>query len=319
MKRRVLPSGLLIVGLLVVGLLIAARALAGGPSPPDPRAIEIARQTLAAIESGWALARYDQAGRVRAAVNLRGAGAAAPAVTANVVVDRRGRQWRLDAAGDVGPLTLYADAERATLYVPALQQHASRRAGPLAPGASVARSLTGEIALMRARLDDGYAPLVLRGEEPLGGATTWRLDDTPGPGVTASYWIDQRTSLPRRVALDRPGRRDVRLDFQYGIGPRPTRVDAYLQGQQDVQLTITPRYDTTGRAARLHLVGRVAGGGEFVTDVTLDWAPRVGAGFFRFDPPAGTQAVSFAQLAQGVLFSAAGKLSALLPLFLGAR
>ncbi|MFN2382694.1 MAG: hypothetical protein ABR559_00365 [Gemmatimonadota bacterium] len=313
--RRLVPGSLM----LLASLLVGARALAGDPQPGDPRAIEIARQTLAAIERGWALGRYDQAGRVRAAINLRGAGGTAPAVTANIVVDRRARQWRADAAGDIGPLTLYADAERATLYVPALKQHASRRAGGLAPGASVARNLTSEIALMRSRLDGGYEPLVLRGEESLGGATTWRLDDTPAPGVTASYWIDQTTSLPRRIALDRPGRRDVRLDFQYGSSPRPTRVDAYLQGQQDVQITISPRYDATGRATRLHLVSRVAGGGEFATDVTLDWAPRVAAGFFRFDPPAGAQAVSFTQLSQGVLFSAAGKLSALLPLFLGAR
>ncbi|CAN5285368.1 hypothetical protein BH18GEM1_BH18GEM1_02490 [soil metagenome] len=280
----------------------------------DERAVAIAQRALDAVENGWRLGQYDAARRVRAAVNLRGGGAG---LTANVVADRAGRRYRVDAAGDIGPLTLYANAEQAALHVPGLGQYARRSAGPLAPGATLSRSLRAEFAAMRARLDQGYGELVYRGDETLDGAAVHRIDDSPAPGVTASYWIDAGSYLPRRIVLVRPGRQNLQVDFRYGGGPRPNRVDAYLRGQHDVRLAITPRYDESGRMAQLHAVSRVAGGGEFTTDVNLDWSPSVGVGYFSFTPPAGAQEVPFEQLASGVVFAAAGKLGALLPLFTG--
>ena len=94
---------------------------------------------------------------------------------------------------------------------------------------------------------------------------------------------------------------------------------AYLQGDRDVQVTLTPTYDSAGRVARVQAVTAPAGGSSITTDVTFDWSPGVGAGFFRFAPPAGSREVPFGQLSQGVLIMAAGALGALLPVLLGAR
>ena len=60
-----------------------AAEVARAQTPADPRALEIARRSLDAVREGWALGRYDDATRVRAAVNVRGAGA--QGVTANLV------------------------------------------------------------------------------------------------------------------------------------------------------------------------------------------------------------------------------------------
>lgn len=310
--RRSRRTGVFAMMLVVALHPGSAAALRG----PDERAIEIARRSLDAIESGWGLARYDGARRVRAAVNLRGGGSPPVGITANIVIDRFARRYRLDAAGGVGPLTLYVDGANAALHVPGLNQYARGEAGALAPGATFSRSLTAEIAAMRTRLNDGYDGLIYRGEEKLDGTVTHRIDDTPGLSTIASFWIDGRTYLPRRIVLTREGRQDLRIDFRYGAGPRPSRVDARLVGQRDVQLAITPRYDGAGRVTHLHAVSRVASG-EFTTDVNLDWSPRVSEGHFRFMPPAGAQEVPFGQLASGVMFAAAGTLGVFLPLFTG--
>jgi hypothetical protein len=164
----------------------------------------------------------------------------------------------------------------------------------------------------------GQPPRGLAGEETIDGAATWRLDDRPEPGTTASYWIDQATHLPRRIALDRPGRRDLRIDFAYGSGPRPIRAVAYLQGQRDVQVTLTPTYQASGRVVGLQVVAQPSGGSPVTTDVTFDWSPSTSAEFFRFTPPAGATEVPFQQLSQGVLLMAAGALGSLLPVLLGA-
>lgn len=293
-------------------------ALGAGTPPEDERAVEIALKALDAVESGWALARYDAASQVRAAVNLRGGGATPVGLTANLVIDRSAGRYRLDAAGDVGPLTLYVNGREAALHVPALGQYALRPAGVLAPGATVSRSLTAEVAAMRARLGQGYAELAYRGEESLDGRATHRIDDTPAPGVTASYWIDAASFLPRRIILTRPAGRKVAFDFHYGGGPRPTRIDVSLTGERDAQVVVTPSYEGGGgRVSRLHAVSRIASGGEFTADINLDWSPGVSAEHFRFTPPAGAREVAFEQLASGVLFAAAGKLGALLPLVTG--
>jgi len=218
----------------------------------------------------------------------------------------------------VGPLTLWALPDRTALHVPGLGQYASRRGGDLAATAGQARRLDPEVAAMRARLDGGYGALTLAGEETIDGAATWRLDDRIEPGTTATYWIDRATRLPRRIALDRPGRRDLRIDFAYGAGPRPVRAVAYLQGQRDVQVTLTPTYQASGRVVRLQVVAQPSGGSPVTTDVTLDWSPSISAEFFRFTPPAGATEVSFQQLSQGVLLMAAGALGSLLPVLMGA-
>ena len=134
--------------------------------------------------------------------------------------------------------------------MPALEQYATRSAGGLATLASQWGRLDAEVVAMRARLDEGYGNLSLAGEESIDGRVTWRLDDRPEPGTTTSYWIDQGTHLPRRIAIDRPGRRDVRIDLAYGSGPRPSRAVAYLQGQRDVQLTLSPAFERTGQHNR---------------------------------------------------------------------
>lgn len=304
--------------------LVAALALTLGAAPAvraqsaaEGRALEIARRALDTVRQGWALGRYDDASQVRAAINLRGAGA--QGVTANLVLDRSTPRWRLDTAGGLGPLTVWASPDRLALHVPSLDQYATRPGGGLAEFAAEWGRLDAEVAAMRARLDAGYAELSLAGEETVDGRATWRLDDRPEPGTTASYWIDQASHLPRRVVLDRPGRRDVRLELAYASGPRPVRVTAYLQGQRDVQLTMTPSYDRSGRVSRIQVVTQSAGSSPVTTDVTLDWAPSVGVGFFRFAPPEGARQVSFGQLSQGVMLMAAGALGGLLPVFLGAR
>lgn len=311
------------LGLVLLASTIATLAPSSAAPPPaplaatDPKATEIALRTLAAIERGWALDRYEQASRVRATINLRGTNGLG--VTGNVALDRPNRRWRLDTAGDVGPLTLYADAARATLYVPALRQYASRVAGPLAPGASVGRSPTAELAAIRQRLEAGYAPLVYRGDETLGGAGVHVLQDTPEPGVTTTFWIDARTSLPRRVAIAQAGGRETRLDFAYGSGARPTAVTATFPGARAVRIVLTPSYDSTGRVSRLAVEGRMADGTGIDADLNVLWSARLGADYFRFAPPSGAQQVAFEQLASGVLFAAAAKLGPLVSIFLGTR
>lgn len=303
--------------LVALALPLGAAQTARGQSTADDRALEIARRALDAVRQGWALGRYDDASQLRAAINLRGAGA--QGVTANLVLDRSTPRWRLDAAGGLGPLTLWASPDRVALHVPSLDQYATRSGGGLAALAAEWGRLDAEVAAMRGRLDAGYADLSLGGEETIDGRATWRLDDRPEPGTTASYWIDQASHLPRRIVLDRPGRRDVRIELAYASGPRPVRATAIVQGQRDAQLTLTPSYDGAGRVSRVQVVTESAGSAPVTTDVTLDWTPSVSAGFFRFSPPEGAREVPFGQLSQGVLLMAAGALGGLLPVVLGAR
>jgi hypothetical protein len=76
----------------------------------------------------------------------------------------------------------------------------------------------------------------------------------------------------------------VRIELGYGSGPRPVRATAYLQGQRDAQLTVTPSYDQSGRVSRVQVVTQSAGSAPVTIDVSrLD--ALVGAGFFRFSPP----------------------------------
>lgn len=305
---RVAAIGVL---LLLLGPTWASAQDSGGP---DERAIEIAHQVLDAIESGWALARYDGAKRVRAAINVRGGSPAAIGITSNFVMDRTARRWRLDAGGDVGPLTLYADREQMTLFSPDLEQFARQRAEMLALGDGSDGGLMAQLIATRQRLDRGYRLLRYVAEETIAGALAHRIEDTPAPGTTATYWIDAVTHLPRRAQLARPGEGDVRIEFYYGSSPRPERVEIYLEGEHDVQTTTTLRYDGVGRISQAHAVSQVGGGDEFTSDVNVDWSPDVAAGFFSFAPPAGTQEVPFQQLVSGLLFAAAGKLAAILPL-----
>lgn len=313
-RSRTRSAARVAAALLALGL---SQAAARAQSPEGSRAISIGRQALDAVRQGWALARYDEARQVRAAINLRGAGS--QGVTANLVLDRGSPRWRLDAAGGVGPLSLWAMPDRVALHVPSLKQYATRAGGDLARLAGEAGRLDAEVAAMRGRLEGGYTALSLGGEETIGGAATWRLDDRLEPGTIASYWIDQASHLPRRIVLDRPGRRDVRIELAYGSGPRPSGAIVYLQGQRDVEIRLTPTYERSGRVSRVQIVTRPAGSSPITTDITVDWSPSMGAEFFRFTPPAGASEVPFGQLSQGVLLMAAGALGGLLPVFLGAR
>ena len=279
----------------------------------DDRAIEVAREALAAIESGWALAHYDRAKRVRAAINARGGSPTSIGITSNFVMDRAARRWRLDAGGDVGPVTLYVDREQMALHAPDLGQFA-RQSGGLATAGGLGDGLSRQLTETRRRLDQGYGLLRYMVEDTVGGALAQRIEDTPAPGTTATYWIDVATHLPQRAELARPGRKDVRIEFHYGSSPRPMRVEIYLEGEHDVQVTATLRYDGVGRVSQVHAVSRVGGGDEFTSDVNVDWSPNVAAEFFNFAPPAGTREVPFQQLVSGLVFAAAGKLAAILPL-----
>lgn len=308
----------LVAGLsALTGLSAAPYGRADEGPAQDEEAIRIVRRSLDAIEAGWALTAYDRASRVRAAINVRGSGPPAVGVTANVVVDRPARRLRLDAAGDVGPLTFVADRRQALLYVQSTAQFARRTAGALAPGEWLATDLTAEIAATRARLDDGYPLLVHRGRGEIDGRPVEVVEDTPAPGTTATYWIDATSFLPRRMVLTGPGSEVVRLDLAYGSGPRPTAAEVSLEGRRSARISITPRYDGSGRVGRLQAVVRPGGGGALTADLTFDWAADPGAGFFEFRPPPATAEVPFGQLASGVLLASAGKLGALLQLLAG--
>ncbi len=301
-----------IVASLLVATPTGVAAQQGAGS--DDRAIEVAREALDAIESGWALAHYDRAQRVRAAINARGKSPTSIGITSNFVMDRAARRWRLDAGGDVGPVTLYVDREQMALHAPDLEQFARQPAGILAPAEGFGDGLSSQLTETRRRLDQGYGALRYVGEETVGGALTHRIEDTPEPGTTATFWIDAVTHLPRRVELVRPGRKDTRIEFQYGASPRPTRIEAYLEREHDIQVTASLRYDDVGRVEQIHVVSRVADRGEITSDVNVDWDPRVAPDFFNFSPPTGTQEVPFQQLLSGLVFAAAGKLAEILPL-----
>ncbi len=304
------------VAAIVILLLLAGPTWVGAQQGAghDERAIEVARQALDAIESGWELAQYDGAQRVRAALNARSGSPTPIGITSNFVVDRTARRWRLDVGGDVGPLTLYADREQMTLFSPDLEQFGRQQTGILTLGDGSDDGLMAQLIETRQRLDRGYGLLRYVSEETVGGARAHRIEDTPAPGTTATYWIDQNTHLPRRAELARPGRNDVRIEFHYSSSPRPMRVEIYLEGEHDVQVTATLEYDGVGRVSQIHAVSRVGGGEEFTSDVNIDWSPSVSAEFFSFAPPAGTQEVPFQQLVSGLLFAAANKLAAILPL-----
>lgn len=303
---------------IVLGALVSVMAgfSPGSEGARDEEAIRIVRRSLDAIEAAWALPAYDRASRVRTAVNVRGT-APAVGVTANLVVDRTGRRMRLDTAGDVGPLTLLADRQQTLLYVPTIGQFARGTAGVLAPDDWMAADLTAEVAAIRGRLDAGYPLLVYQGRQEIDGRPVDVVEDTPAPGATATYWIDVTSSLPRRMVLSRPGRGVVRLDLAYGGGPRPTAAELQLQGERSTRISMTPRYDGAGRVSRVQAVVRPAAGGTLTTDLTFDWAPDPGRGFFSFRPPTGAAEVPFQQLVSGVLIASAGKLGGLLQLLAG--
>lgn len=293
--------------------LVVAAAPARSQSV-DPRAVDVALGALEAIERTWAIEAYDGSDRVRTAINLRGGSAN---VTGNLVVDRRARRWRLDTAGGVGPLTLAVAGGTATLYVPSLGQFATRPAGALSP-TGIGFSPKAELAATRARLTRGYDVLVHLGVETVDGASTDRIRDTPGPGVTVDYWIDRETSLPQRV-LVAEGEREMRVELRYGAGPRPTEIVVTTADGGASRATLSPAYDSAGRVKLLHAAIRPPSGPSFTADLRLDWTPRVASEFFAFAPPNGAERVSFQQLVTGVLFSAAGQLGGLLSLLTGGR
>ncbi len=304
-------------GIVLVGCLSALAGFSpASDGVPDDEAVRIVQRSLDAIEAGWALSAYDRASRVRAAVNVRGTQPAV-GVTANLVVDRTNRRMRLDTAGDVGPLTLLADRQRILLYVPGTGQFARQAADVPAPGDWMAADLTAEIAAIRARLDAGYPLLVHRGRQEIEGRPVEVVEDTPAPGATATYWIDATSSLPLRMVLERPGRAVVRLDLTYGEGTRPTAVELQLQGDRSARISMTPRYDGSGRLSRLQAVIRPSAGGDLTADLSFDWASDPARGFFEFQPPEGTAQVPFQQLVSGVLLASAGKLGGLLQLLAG--
>lgn len=302
--------------LLALSIPAVRDARPAGHEPADEKAVQIVRRTLDAIEGGWALAAYDRASRVRTAINLRGSQPAV-GVTANLVVDRSARRLRLDAAGDVGPLTLTGDPQRLLLHVPSLAQFA-RRSGGLGVGEWLGTDLGAEVAAIRGRLDAGYPLLVYRGREEIDGRPVEVVSDTPEPGTTATYWIDAASFLPRRIVLSGAGPGEVRMDLTYGAGPRPVRADVVSRRDRELRLVLTPSYDGTGRVSRLQAVATPAGGGSLTTDFSFDWSPEIGPGFFAFQPPQGAVEVPFQQLATGILLTAAGKLGTILQILSGA-
>ncbi|MDX1623974.1 MAG: hypothetical protein R3199_08330 [Gemmatimonadota bacterium] len=282
------------------------------PDPADERAVEIALRALDAIERGWAIGAYGD--RARVSVNARGASGFG--ATMNVVIDPPGRRWRLDAGGDVGPLALAVRGDAATLHVPGLAQWARRRAGALARVARPAASIAAEIAAMRARLRAGYPGLVYRGEEAVHGVSAHRIDDTAAPGTTVSFWIDAGSDLPRRIAVDRHGGGDVRIDLRYGEGPVPIRIEATISKSPPIRVVATLHYDGAGRVRRIDGLLR-SGGSELEADVTVRWSTGADPGFFDLEIPAPARRVAFAQLARGIALQAAGSLGPIVRGLLG--
>ena len=191
------------------------------------------------------------------------------------------------------------------------------RNGGLSATEWMGTDLSAEVARVRGRLDAGYPLLVYRGREEIAGRSVEVVSDTPEPGVTATWWIDAASFLPRRFVLTGPGREEVEVDLTYAAGPRPIRADVVSRGDREIRLVLTPSYDGTGRVSRLQAVATPAGGGSLTTDLSFDWSPATGAGFFTFQPPAGAVEVPFQQLATGVLLTAAGKLGAILQILSG--
>lgn len=307
------PARSLIFAMFVWPAILVSPARA--QTDVDREAINIALDALAAIESKWNLAAYDEADRVRVEADVHGSVSPPLAISGKLTLDKPNRRWRLDTSGDLGPLSLFVETAGMTLYVPGLRQFARQSGGALTPDGTT--SAVRQVRVVRARLGDEYTQLRYLGRETVDGALSERIEDTPAPETSVTYWIDVETHLPRRIVVSRPGRRDASVDFRYASGTRPSAVEVYLQGERDVQSSSTLAYDDRGRVVRAVSTTRVAGGGTFNSEVTFDWTPTVGQGFFSFTPPDGTQEVPFPQLVTGVLFAAAGKLSALLPLFQG--
>lgn len=286
---------------------------ASSPEGPDDRAVEIALRSLEAIERGWALQAHRR--RARIALNLRGSGGFG--ATANLVTDPAGRRWRLDAAGDVGPLTLLVRGGRATLHVPALEQWGEQPASDLARFADPVGAIASEIAAIRERLRGGYAELVYRGESTVDGVPVHRIEDVAVPGTTVSFWIDARRWLPRRVVVHQSAGPDTRVELSYGQSPRPSRIVMVREAASALRIEATPAYDAEGRLRNLRAVIG-ASGSEVVANLNVVWSPRVGDDFFAFAPPRPTRRVAFEQLARGVVLSLAGRLGPLVRALMGA-
>lgn len=303
----------------VFALVIGSPSSAPLEQGPDERAVEVARRALDAMEREWFLAEYDDIHRVRVGINLRGEALAATGLTANLVADRPNRRWRLDASGDIGPLTLIVDGQRSTLIVPELDQYAHGEPNALGLWGLFDRRLMSEIGVVRRRLNDGYAHLLYRGEEVVGGAVTHRVEDTPAPGVTATYWIDGEMYLPRRAEWTDLARGVTTIDLHYQSGRLPSRIEVHSSDPVSVHIEVSPTYDERGRVKRLHAVSRAADGGLTTLDLNLDWAPTIGADFFDHTAPADADQVPFEQLASGVALTAVAKLAPSMPFIMGAR
>lgn len=279
---------------------------------PDPRAIEVARATLDAIEREWAIGAYDAAFALRASFDLSGE---STSVTGELVVDRRNGRLRLDTERGVGPLTFVLAGGSGDLHVPSLGQYATRSTGALGAGLA-GFSARSRIETARQRLGGEYGALSHLGVETVDGAETDRIRDVTQPGTTVDYWIDQRTRLPRRIVVAE-GERRTRIGFRYASGPRPSGAVIETGGPRPVRITLAPVYDGSGRAASLRATIAPATGSPMAADVRLDWDPSIAPGFFEPVPPGGAKRVPFQQLVWGVLFSAAGQLGPLLPLVTG--
>ena len=142
--------------------------------------------------------------KVKAIRSLRMTGRAtvAPGTEAAVTIEiKRPSSLRLEFAFDEGH---------------AVQAYDGRRAWGIAPGETQPRSLPAEAAKTMAQQTDLEGPLAdyaakghqvaLLGREPVDGADAWKLRVTRKDGDVEYHYIDAKTYLPVKVAVERTAR-----------------------------------------------------------------------------------------------------------------
>lgn len=297
-----------VLAAVVVCLAVGVSALAA-TSLRDDRASEIALRSVEAMEREWALTAYDAIDQLRAAIDMSGGSANRQfMLTSDLAVDKPSRRVKVDASGDVGPVTLFASEQKATLFAPALQQYASKA---LEPKAGFKPTVQDHVEAVKLLLETGSVPLEYLGEEPVESYSTHRIRHAQDEETMVDYWIDIETDLPRRIEVTKESTKEVRLDLYYEMGSQPSRLEAEITRNKPVHVTLKPQYEASGRVSKLQMKSTLPKG-EVVANVDLDWMPTLSPDFFEFSAPEGAREVKFEQLVSGLVIVTLGKLGPVL-------